>query len=90
MEEMDAMEIAAEVERETNLHLANMVFSCLEVLQEKGTLAGDKVEERFCSDVLEEVKKLEELIREEATGREKRKEQKTRGPEERWGRRGVY
>ncbi|PSN62463.1 hypothetical protein BS50DRAFT_458396, partial [Corynespora cassiicola Philippines] len=57
--EMDAMEIAAEVERETNLHLANMVFSCLEVLQEKGTLAGDKVEERFCSDVLEEVKKLE-------------------------------
>ena len=62
-EEVDATEIAAEVERKTNTYLGNMVFSCLSVLQERDKMSNESIEGTYFTDVVREAEKLDEVIR---------------------------
>jgi hypothetical protein len=59
---IDAVEIAAEVEVNTNVLIGNVVFACLSVLQENGEIDED-VDEMFYRTVLGQVEELEDLMR---------------------------
>jgi hypothetical protein len=59
---IDAVEIAAEVEVNTNVLIGNVVFACLSVLQEEGEVDED-VDEMFYRTVLGQVEELEDLMR---------------------------
>jgi hypothetical protein len=59
---IDAVEIAAEVEANTNVLVGNLVFACLSVLQESGELDED-VDRKFYRDVLGQVEELEEMMK---------------------------
>ncbi|KAF2799480.1 hypothetical protein K505DRAFT_321088 [Melanomma pulvis-pyrius CBS 109.77] len=65
---VDAVEIAAEVERRTNVLIGNMVFSCLSVLQDENWLghSDNDVDKRFYRDVLGAEEELEGLVRRDA------------------------
>lgn len=62
-EEVDATEVAAEVERKTNVFLGNMVFFCLSALQERDRLNDRSIEGVYFRDVVKEAEKLDEVIR---------------------------
>ncbi|KAF1929124.1 uncharacterized protein M421DRAFT_61905 [Didymella exigua CBS 183.55] len=62
-EELDATEIAAEVERKTNVFLGNMVFFCLSALQDRDRLSDKMIEESYFTDVVREAKKLDGVIK---------------------------
>lgn len=62
-EEVDATEIAAEVERKTNVLLGNMVFFCLSTLQERDRLADRSIEGAYFLEVVKEAEKLDEVVR---------------------------
>lgn len=62
-EELDATEIAAEVERKTNVFLGNMVFFCLSTLQERDRLGDRSIEGSYFMEVVKEAEKLDEVVR---------------------------
>ncbi|KAF3047718.1 hypothetical protein E8E12_011512 [Didymella heteroderae] len=62
-EEVDATELAAEVERKTNVFLGNMVFFCLSTLQERARLSDRSIEGSYFTEVVKEAEKLDEVIR---------------------------
>ncbi|KAJ4384680.1 hypothetical protein N0V86_000281 [Didymella sp. IMI 355093] len=62
-EEVDATEIAAEVERRTNVFLGNMVFFCLSTLQERDRMSDRGIEGSYFTEVVAEAEKLDEVIR---------------------------
>lgn len=62
-EEVDATEVAAEVERKTNVFLGNMVFFCLSTLQERDRLSDRSIEWSYFTEVVREAEKLNEMVR---------------------------
>lgn len=62
-EELDAAEIAAEVENKTNILLGNIVFFCLSTLQEKDVMADKEIEAAYYRDVMKDADELEALVR---------------------------
>lgn len=62
-EALDAEEVAAEVERRTNILFGNMVFFCLSVLQDRDAMADRSIEAAFFKDVLSQADDLEALVR---------------------------
>jgi hypothetical protein len=62
-EEVDATEIAAEVERKTNVFLGNMVFFCLNTLQERDRMSDRSIEGSYFTEVVREAERLDEVIR---------------------------
>lgn len=61
--ECDATELAAEVERKTNVYLGNMVFFCLSALQERERMADERIEGGFFTDVVREAERLEKVVK---------------------------
>jgi hypothetical protein len=66
-EEVDATEVAAEVERKTNVFLGNMVFFCLSTLQERDRMSDRKIEGSYFTEVVKEAERLDEIVRTERT-----------------------
>lgn len=62
-EEVDATEVAAEVERRTNVFLGNMVFFCLSALQERDRLNDKSIEGAYLTNVVKEAERLDHVIR---------------------------
>ena len=62
-DEVDATEIAAEVERKTNMYLGNMVFFCLSTLQERDRLNDKSIEGAYFTEVVKEAERLDEIVR---------------------------
>lgn len=63
-EEVDAGELAEAVQRETNVLLGNMVFYCLNVLQDKDKMKDKAIEADYFKEVLKDAKELDGLLRE--------------------------
>ncbi|KZM24994.1 Protein spt10 [Ascochyta rabiei] len=61
-EALGAMELAAEVERRTNVYLGNIVFSCLSALQDSDALGDEGIEGAYLADVIEEAERLDGVI----------------------------
>ncbi|KAH9879832.1 hypothetical protein J1614_001856 [Plenodomus biglobosus] len=64
-EEVDAAEVAAEVERRGNVFLGNMVLFCLSALQDRGGMADKGVEGGYLVEVVKAAERLEGLVRED-------------------------
>ncbi|OAL46286.1 hypothetical protein IQ07DRAFT_201952 [Pyrenochaeta sp. DS3sAY3a] len=64
-EEVDANDIAAEVERRRNVFLGNMVFFCLNVLQDRNAMSNKSIEGSYFKDVLSQADELDGLIKAE-------------------------
>ncbi|KAF2851264.1 hypothetical protein T440DRAFT_423536, partial [Plenodomus tracheiphilus IPT5] len=62
-EEVDATEVAAEVERTGNVFLGNMVFFCLSALQDRDVMAGRGVEGMYFREVVKDAELLDGLVR---------------------------
>lgn len=58
-EEVDAAEVAAEVEAKGNVFLRNMVFFCLSVLQDRDMMADKSIEGAYFKEVLGDAEKLD-------------------------------
>jgi hypothetical protein len=61
-EEVDAGDLAAAVERESNIFLGNIVFYCLNVLQDKNKMRDTAIEADYYREVVKEAKELEGLM----------------------------
>lgn len=64
-EEMDATEVASEVERRGNVFLGNMVFFCLRALQDRSVMADRGIESTFFKEVMKDAENLDVLVRED-------------------------
>jgi hypothetical protein len=62
-EEVDANEIASQVEMRSNVFLGNMVFFCLNVLQDGHAMADRSIEGSYFQDVVKQAEELDRLIR---------------------------
>jgi hypothetical protein len=62
-EEVDANEIASQVELRSNVFLGNMVFFCLNVLQDGHAMADRNVEGSYFQDVVKQAEELDRLIK---------------------------
>ncbi|KAF1946616.1 hypothetical protein EJ02DRAFT_393611 [Clathrospora elynae] len=62
-EEVDAGEVAAQVDLKSNVFLGNMVFFCLNVLQNRDAMADKSIEGAYFQDVLKQAEELDGLIR---------------------------
>jgi hypothetical protein len=59
---VDAGDLAAAVERESNIFLGNIVFYCLNVLQDKNKMRDTAIEADYYREVVKEAKELEGLM----------------------------
>ncbi|KAF3049219.1 hypothetical protein E8E11_006023 [Didymella keratinophila] len=78
-EEVDATEVAAEVERKTNVFLGNMVFFCLSALQERDRLSERSIEGSYFTEVVKEAEKLDEVVRVGRTWQDRKDEGSSAG-----------
>ncbi|KAF2252521.1 hypothetical protein BU26DRAFT_258061 [Trematosphaeria pertusa] len=62
---VDAEGIAAEVEKQTNILVGNMVFFCLSVLQDRDVMADRNVESGYYKDVVSQAEELRGFIEKE-------------------------
>jgi hypothetical protein len=62
-EEVNANEIASRVEMRSNVFLGNMVFFCLNVLQDSQAMADKSVEGSYFQDVFKQAEELDRLVR---------------------------
>lgn len=62
-EEVGVTEVAAEVERQTNVFLGNIVSFCLSALQERDRLSDQGIEGLYFTAVVKEAEKLNEVVR---------------------------
>ena len=58
-EEIDVVDLAAAVERENNVLLGNIVFYCLNVLQDKDKMKDRAIEADYYKEVLKDAKELD-------------------------------
>jgi hypothetical protein len=61
-EEVDAGELAEAVQRENNVLLGNMVFYCLNVLQDKDKMRDRAIEADYYREVVKDAKELDGLL----------------------------
>jgi hypothetical protein len=61
-EEIDAVDLAAAVERENNVLLGNIVYYCLNVLQDKDKMKDKAIEADYFRKVLKDAKELDGLL----------------------------
>jgi hypothetical protein len=61
-EEVDAAELAEAVQRENNVLLGNIVFYCLNVLQDKDKMKDKAIEADYFKEVLKDAKELDGLL----------------------------
>jgi hypothetical protein len=61
-EEVDVFDLAAAVERESNVFLGNIVFYCLNVLQDKNKMRDTAIEVDYYMEVVKDAKELEGLM----------------------------
>jgi hypothetical protein len=61
-EEVDATDLAEAVERESNKFLGNIVFYCLNVLQDKDKIKDKEIEGDYFREVMKDVKDLDRLL----------------------------
>jgi hypothetical protein len=61
-EEVDAGEVAEAVQRENNVLLGNIVFYCLNVLQDKDKMKDKDIESDYFREVLKDAKELDGLL----------------------------
>jgi hypothetical protein len=64
-EEVDAGEVAEAVQRENNVLLGNIVFYCLNVLQDKDKMKDKEIEGDYFRHVLKDAKELDGLLQKE-------------------------
>ncbi|KAH8724564.1 hypothetical protein GQ44DRAFT_617733 [Phaeosphaeriaceae sp. PMI808] len=62
-EEVDATELAEAVERESTKYLGNIVFYCLNVLQDKDKMKDKSIEVDYFKEVIKDAKELEGLLK---------------------------
>ncbi|KAH4180953.1 hypothetical protein HBI29_132680 [Parastagonospora nodorum] len=62
-EEIDVVDLAAAVERENNVLLGNIVFYCLNVLQDKDKMKDKAIEADYYKEVLKDAKELHGQLR---------------------------
>lgn len=62
-EEVDANDIAAEVERRSNVFMGNMVFFCLNALQDRDAMSDKSIEGSYFKEVLKDAEQLDGLIK---------------------------
>ncbi|KAJ4365895.1 hypothetical protein N0V83_008517 [Neocucurbitaria cava] len=62
-EEIDANDVAAEVERKSNVFLGNMAFFCLNVLQDRDAMADKSIEGSYFKEVLRNAEQLDALVK---------------------------
>ncbi|KAL5121155.1 hypothetical protein ACEQ8H_001007 [Pleosporales sp. CAS-2024a] len=61
-EEIDAVDLAAAVERENNVLLGNIVFYCLNVLQDKDRMRDRAIEADYFREVVKDAQELESAL----------------------------
>jgi hypothetical protein len=61
-EEVDADDVAAAVERESNIFLGNIVYYCLNVLQDRDKMKDSAIEADYYREVVKDAKELNDLM----------------------------
>ena len=62
-EEIDAHGVAAEVELKSDVFLGNMVFFCLNALQDRDAMADKSIEGSYFKEVLKDAEQLDALVK---------------------------
>ncbi|KAF9701055.1 hypothetical protein EKO04_000809 [Ascochyta lentis] len=62
-EEVHAIELAAEVERKSNVYVGNIVFFCLSVLQRQDRLDDTRIESAYLTEVVNEAERLDDAVK---------------------------
>ena len=66
--EVEAVDIAAEMERRTNIFLTNMVFFCLNTLQNRDAMADKSIDDAYFKGVWKDAEQLDVLIKADRRG----------------------
>jgi hypothetical protein len=61
-EEISAHEVASQVDMKSNIFLGNMVFFCLNVLQDTNVMDERSIQGDYFQDVLKQAEELEKIL----------------------------